>query len=59
MDYNKGKCTYTEVYEMPNRMFHTLYVRLIKKLSTENGKNEIIENEIQEKLEEEVSNIGG
>lgn len=54
MNYYKGKVSFSEVLEMPNRLFHRLYVSLLKKLSTEEGQKEIAEQEVVEKIEEEV-----
>lgn len=54
MNYYKGKLSFTEVLEMPNRLFHRLYVTILKKLSTEEGQKEIAEQEVKDKIEEEV-----
>lgn len=37
---------------MPNRMFHTLYIKLMKSLSTDEGKDGAAVEELQEQLEE-------
>lgn len=55
MQFNKGKCTYTEVLNMPNRLFHGLYVRLINRLSTDEGQKQIAQEEMSEAIEEEVN----
>lgn len=54
MTQYKGKATITEVLEMPNRLFHKLYVSLLKKLSTEEGQKEAAQEQLVEKIEEEV-----
>ena len=36
---------------MPNRMFHTLYIKLMKSLSTDEGSTEAAIEELQENLE--------
>lgn len=54
MVHYKGKVSFTEVIEMPNRLFHRLYVSLLKKLSTEDGQKEAAQEQLVEKLEEEV-----
>lgn len=54
MNYYKGKVSFTEVIEMPNRLFHRLYTSLLNKLSTEQGQNEIAQEQIIDKIEEEV-----
>lgn len=54
MTQYKGKATITEVLEMPNRLFHKLYVSLLKKLSTEEGQEEVAGQQFIEKIEEEV-----
>lgn len=54
MNYCKGKVSFTEALEMPNRLFHRLYVSLLNKLSTKEGEEEITQEQVIEKIEEEV-----
>lgn len=54
MNYYKGKASFTEVLEMPNRLFHRLYVALLNKLSTDDGQKEMAQQELVDKIEEEV-----
>ena len=54
MIHYKGKTTFSEILEMPNRLFHRLYVSLLNKLSTEEGQQEFAQQELVDKIEEEV-----
>ena len=54
MQFNKGKTTYTELMDMPNRLFHSLYVKTINKYNSEQGLKEAAGEELMETLEEEV-----
>lgn len=36
---------------MPNRMFHTLYIKLMNRLSTDEGQNQAAYEKLEETLE--------
>lgn len=52
MGYYKGKTSIQEVINMPNRLFHTLYTNLIKKLSTPEGQEQVSTERTVEEIEE-------
>lgn len=54
MDNSKGKTSYVEAMEMGVRTFHTLYINLRNKLSTENGSKQAAVEELKDQIEEEV-----
>lgn len=54
MRHSKGRTTYSELYNMDVRFFHVLYSDLRKMLSTEEGRENVAADEIEEQVEEEV-----
>lgn len=52
MIHYKGKTSFDELIEMPNRMFNQLYINLLKKLSTPEGQEQIANEQAIEKIEE-------
>lgn len=54
MEHYKGRTSITEIMEMPNRLFHTLYVTLLKKLTTDEGQEKLATEELEEQLQEVV-----
>lgn len=40
-----------EVQDMPNRMFHTIYINMLERLSTDAGQAEAAAEELTETLE--------
>ncbi len=54
MEYYKGRTTINDVFEMPNRLFHTLYISLLKKLTTDEGQKELANNELEEQIQEVI-----
>lgn len=55
MDHYKHKFSFNEVLDMPNRLFHTLYISLTKKLATDSGKKELADKALTDSIEEEVN----
>ena len=51
---NKGRVSYTEAYNMDNRLYHTLLSNLRKKLSTEEGQKNAAADELENQIEEGV-----
>lgn len=58
MTHYKGRSTIKEIMDLPNRIFHGLYVLTIRKLSTDEGVQEEVAQEIEEKIEEGGMSIG-
>lgn len=54
MRHSKGRTTYSELYNMDVRLFHVLYSDLRKMLSTEEGRENVAADELEEQVEEEV-----
>ena len=52
MGYYKGRSSIQEVIDMPNRLFHTLYANLLRKLSTPEGQEQAATEKVVEEIEE-------